>query len=249
MPDWNCTRAIARREWDAYFNSPVAYVFIIVFLVLSGFFTFAPRLGGFYEANQADLRIFFLWHPWLYLILVPAAGMRLWSEERRSNTIELLFTLPVTPMQAILGKFIAAWLFLMLALALTFPVVLTTMYLGSPDLGVVFTGYIGSAFLAGSYLAVAMCTSAMTKNQVISFVLAVVIGLFLILAGYPPVTDMLGWYAPTWLVDGVAAFSFMSHFEALQRGILDLRDFVYFVSMMGFMLFATRLVLQHKAGT
>lgn len=239
------TQAIARREWYGYFNSPVAYVFIIIFLVLAGFFTFA--VDHFYEANQADLQRFFRWHPWLYLILVPAVGMRLWSEERRSHTIELLLTLPVTPMQAILGKFAAAWLFLILALALTFPVVLTAAYLGSPDGGVIFTGYVGSAFLAGAYLSLAMFTSALTKNQVISFIVAVVLGLFLILAGYPPVTDLLARVAPVWMVDGVAAFSFMSHYETLQRGVLDLRDLVYFASVIGFMLFATHVVLQQKA--
>lgn len=239
------SKAIARREWAGYFNSPVAYVFIIIFLALAGFFTFA--VSRFYEANQADLRGFFLWHPWLYLILVPAVGMRLWSEERRSHTIELLLTLPVTPIQAIVGKFVAAWLFLILALALTFPVVLTATYLGSPDKGVIVTGYIGSAFLAGAYLSVAMFTSALTKNQVISFILAVVLGLFLILAGFPPVTDILANFLPTTVVDGIAAFSFMSHYDALQRGVIDLGDLVYFASVMGFMLFATRVVLQHKA--
>jgi ABC-2 type transport system permease protein len=241
----NPTQAVARREWAGYFNSPVAYVFIIIFLALAGFFTFA--VSRFYEANQADLRGFFLWHPWLYLILVPAVGMRLWSEERRSHTIELLLTLPITPIQAILGKFAAAWLFLILALALTFPVVLTAVYLGSPDVGVIVSGYIGSAFLAGAYLSVAMFTSALTKNQVISFIVAVVLGLFLILAGFAPVTDLLSRFAPVWLVDGVAAFSFMSHYETLQRGVLDLRDLVYFASVIGFMLFATHVVLQQKA--
>jgi ABC-2 type transport system permease protein len=241
----NPTQAVARREWAGYFNSPVAYVFIIIFLALAGFFTFA--VSRFYEANQADLRGFFLWHPWLYLILVPAVGMRLWSEERRSHTIELLLTLPITPIQAILGKFAAAWLFLILALALTFPVVLTAVYLGSPDVGVIVSGYIGSAFLAGAYLSVAMFTSALTKNQVISFIVAVVLGLFLILAGFAPVTELLSRFAPVWLVDGVAAFSFMSHYETLQRGVLDLRDLVYFASVIGFMLFATHVVLQQKA--
>jgi len=173
--------------------------------------------------------------------------MRLWSEERRSHTIELLLTMPITPTQAILGKFAAAWMFLILALVLTFPVVCTVRYLGQPDLGVAFTGYLGSALLAGSYLSVSMFTSALTKNQVISFIIAVVVGLFLILAGYPPVTDLLSRFLPIWAVDGVAAFSFMSHFETMQRGILDLRDILYFASVIGFMLFGTHVVLQHKA--
>lgn len=237
--------AIAKREWSAYFNSPVAYVFILIFLVLNAFFTFS--VSRFYEAGQADLRPFFFWHPWLYLILVPAVTMRLWSEERRSHTIELLLTLPLTPIQAVIGKFAAAWLFLILALALTFPVVITANYLGDPDLGVAFSGYLGSALLAGAYVAVGMFTSACTRNQIVSFISAVVIGLFLILAGYPPVTDLLSQVLPQVMVDGIAAFSFMSHFESLQRGVIDLRDLIYFVSVMGFMLFATQLVVQNSS--
>ncbi|HOW96171.1 MAG TPA: ABC transporter permease [Kiritimatiellia bacterium] len=235
-------RSIARREWSAYFNSPIAYVFIVIFLALAGFFTFS--VARFYEEGQADLRGFFFWHPWLYLILVPAAAMRLWAEERRSGSMELLLTLSVTPAQALLGKFLAAGLFLLLALGLTFPLVLTALYLGSPDLGPVISGYVGSALLAGAYLAVGLFTSALTKNQVVSFVLAVVLGLFLILAGFPPVTDLLAQWAPEWLVNGVAAFSFMPHFDTLQRGVLDLRDFAYFASVIGFMLLATTLVVR-----
>jgi ABC-2 type transport system permease protein len=238
--------AVAKREWRAYFDSPVAYVFIIIFLMLSGFFTFS--IASFFEAGQADLTGFFQWHPWLYMILVPAVAMRLWAEERRSGTIELLFTVSVTPLQALLGKFIAAWLFMILALVLTFPVVLTAVYLGSPDLGMVASGYLGSALLAGAYVAAGMFTSALTRNQVISFILAVVIGLFLILAGYPPVTDLLAQHAPGWLVDGVASFSFMPHFEALQRGVIDLRDLAYFASVIVFMLFSTQVVLKNKVG-
>lgn len=238
---------IFKREWAAYFNSPIAYVFIIIFLALTGFMTFA--VSNFFEAGQADFQGFFMWHPWLYLILVPASAMRLWSEERRSGTIELLFTVSVTPAQAIAGKFLAAWLFLLLALALTFPLVLTTMYLGNPDLGAAFSGYMGSALLAGAYLSVGMFTSALTRNQVISFVLAVVLGLFLILAGFPPVTNFFtAWGAPLWLVEGVAAFSFMSHFDILQRGVVDLRELVYFGSVIGFMLFTTWVTLKSKVG-
>ncbi|MFA5688818.1 MAG: ABC transporter permease [Kiritimatiellales bacterium] len=238
--------AVLKREWKSYFDSPVAYVFIIIFLMLAGFFTFA--VSRFFEAGQADLRGFFMWHPWLYMILVPAVAMRLWAEERRSGTIELLFTVSVTPWQAILGKFFAAWLFLILALALTFPVALTAAYLGSPDFGTIAAGYLGSALLAGAYLSAGMFTSALTRNQVISFILAVVIGMFLILAGYPPVTDLLARHAPVWVVDGVAAFSFMPHFETLQRGVIDVRDLLYFASVMIFMLFATQVVLKNKTG-
>ena len=238
--------AVAKREWRAYFDSPVAYVFIIIFLMLAGFFTFS--ISRFFEAGQADLTGFFQWHPWLYMILVPAVAMRLWAEERRSGTIELLFTVSVTPLQALLGKFIAAWLFILLALVLTFPVVFTAVYLGSPDLGTAVSAYLGSALLAGAYVAAGMFTSALTRNQVISFILAVVIGLFLILAGYPPVTDLLARHSPVWLVDGVAAFSFMPHYEALQRGVIDLRDLAYFASVMVFMLFSTQVVLKNKVG-
>lgn len=238
--------AIARREWKSYFNAPVAYVFIVIYLVLMGFFTFG--VSRLYEAGNADLTGFFFWHPWLYLLLVPAVGMNLWSEERRSHTVELLLTLPVTHAQAILGKFIAAWGFLLAALALTFPVVLTTYYLGgSPDIGVIISGYIGSALLAGAYLAVSMFASALTKSPVISFIVSVVIGLFLVLAGFAPVTSFLAGFAPAWVVDGVAGFSFMSHFESLQRGVIDLRDLVYFASVIGFMTWCTHIVLQQKA--
>lgn len=237
-----CT--ILKREWRAYFNSPVAYVFIVIFLALSGFFTF--NVSRFYEAGQANLDRFFFWHPWLYLILVPAVAMRLWAEERRTGTLELLLTLPVTTTQAILGKFFAAWLFVLLALALTFPVVATAYYLGAPDPGPIVAGYIGSGLLAGAYLAVGSFTSALTRNQVISFILAAVIGLFLLLAGFPPVTDVLYAIAPAWVVDVIAGFSFSSHYEQLQRGVVDLRDVLYFASVMGFMLIATHVTLDNR---
>ena len=238
------TCAILKRELKSYFESPVAYVFLVVFLMLTGFLTFS--VSYFYENGQADLRPFFFWHPWVYLILVPAVAMRLWAEERRSGTIELLLTLPVTMAQAILGKFLAAWLFLGIGLVLTFPVVLTTFYLGSPDMGVVVGGYVGSFLLAGAYLAVGTLTSAFTRNQVISFVLAVVICLFLVLAGWPPVVDTLVRWAPAWLVKTVAAFSVMPHYESVQRGVIDLRDLAYYASVIVFMLFATHLVLENR---
>jgi len=236
--------AITKRELVSYFESPVAYVFMVVFLMLIGFLTFF--VSRFYEAGQADLRPFFFWHPWIFLILVPAVAMRLWAEERRSGTIETLLTLPITMTQAILGKFIAAWIFLALAILLTFPIVLTTVYLGAPDRGGIIGGYIGSILLAGAYLSVGMLTSAFTRNQVISFVLAVVICLFLLLAGWPPVTDLMVRWAPGWLVRGVAAFSFMPHYEAFQKGVLDLRDFAYYLSVMIFMLCGTNLVLKNR---
>ena len=233
---------IGQREWAGYFNTPVAYIFLVIFLALAGFFTFS--VSQFYEIGQADLRPFFFWHPWLYLILAPAVAMRLWSEEKRAGTDELLFTLSVTPLQAVAGKFAASWLFLTLGLALTFPVVWTAFYLGAPDTGVIFTGYLGSMLLAGAYLAVGMFTSSLTRNQVISFVLSVAIGLFLIVCGYPPVTQLFARWAPAWLVEGVAGFGFMPHFEALQRGVVDLRDLLYFASVIVFMLALTHISLK-----
>lgn len=238
------TKAIIKRELASYFESPVAYVFMVVFLMLIGFLTFF--VSRFYESGQADLRGFFFWHPWMFLILVPAAAMRLWAEERRAGTIETLLTLPVTATQVILGKFMAAWIFIGLIVALTFPIVLTTVYLGAPDRGAIICGYFGSLLLAGAYLSVGMLTSALTRNQVISFVLSLIICLFLLLAGWPPVTDLMVRWAPEWLVRGVAAFSFMPHYEAFQKGVLDLRDFAYYFSVIIFMLFGTHLVLENR---
>ncbi len=240
------TRVVAKREWCSYFNSPVAYVFIVIFLVLAGFFTF--QVSRFFDAGQADLQAFFFWHPWLYLILVPAVTMRSWAEERRNGTMELLLTMPIQPMQAIIGKFLAAWLFMGLALVLTMPLVLTVNYLGQPDNGAIFCGYLGSFLLAGAYVAVGMFTSSLTRNQVISFIIAVMIGLLLILAGFPPVTEFLSSWAPGKLVDVIAGFSFMSHYEWMQRGVVHLKDLVYFASIIGFMLLATQVVLDNRKG-
>ena len=243
MNSWANIRTIAKRELGGYFASPVAYVFIVIFLLLCGFFTF--MLGGFFERREASLVSFFLWHPWLYLFLVPAVGMRLWSEERRLGTMELLLTMPVTGWQAIVGKFLASWLFLALALVLTFPVVISVNYLGRPDNGVIFCAYIGSFLLAGAYLAVGCLTSAMTRNQVISFILSVVICLFLILAGWPPVTNLLIRWAPAALVDFVSSFSVIPHFDGFQKGVLDSRDIIFFFSIIGFALFTTGVVIRN----
>jgi ABC-2 type transport system permease protein len=239
--------AIMKRELGGYFTSPVAYVFLVIFLLLTGFFTFT--IGNFFERGEASLVSFFTWHPWLYLFLVPAAGMRLWSEERRLGTLELLLTLPITPWQAIVGKFLASWLFLIIALALTFPVWLTVNYFGSPDNGVIVAGYVGSALLSGAYLAISCMTSAMTRNQVISFIVSVMICLFLILAGYTPVTDLLTRWASPVFVQAIAAFSVMTHFDGFQRGVIDLRDVVFFFSVMGFALFVTGVIIRsNRAG-
>ena len=237
-------KTIAKRELTGYFASPVAYVVIVIWLLLVGFFTFS--LGGFFEIGQASLaQPFFFWHPWLYLFLVPAVGMRLWSEERRLHTMELLLTMPISSWQAIVGKFLASWLFLVTALALTFPVVLTVTYLGNADSGEIITGYIGSALLAGGYLAVTAMTSAMTRNQVISFILSVVICFFLLLCGYEPVTRLL----PEKAVGLVSGFSSLFHFANFQRGVIDSRDVVYFLSLIGFPLFLTGVIIRNlRAG-
>lgn len=240
----NHISAIFKREIKAYFGSPIAYVFIAVFLLLIGFFTF--NISQFFEMGQADLRAFFEWHPWLYMFLVPAVAMRLWAEELRMGTIELILTFPVTPGEVIFGKFLAAWIFIGIALALTFPMVITVMYLGNPDLGPIVSGYIGSFLMAGAFLSVGSMTSAMTRSQVISFILAVVICLFFILAGFPPVTAILADWAPKWLITIVSNLSFLSHFVSMQRGVLDLRDVLYFCSVIFFMLFANGIILQQR---
>ena len=244
MNAWNNIKTITKRELGGYFTSPIAYVFLIIFLLLTGFFTFT--IGNFFERGEASLVSFFTWHPWLYLFLVPAVGMRLWSEERRLGTMELLLTMPLTTWQAIVGKFLASWLFLALALALTFPVWITVNWLGAPDNGIIAAGYVGSLFLAGSYLAISCMTSALTRNQVISFILSVVICLFLILAGYTPVTDLLTRFASPVVVDIIASFSVMAHFEGFQRGVIDLRDFVFFASVIGFALFTTGVIIRSQ---
>lgn len=311
------TWTVAKRELTGYFASPVAYVFTCFFLLLSASFTF--MLGGFFPRNEASLVSFFLWHPWLYMFLVPAVGMRLWSEERRTGTFELLLTMPITAGQAVLGKFLAGWLFLGLALLLTFPMIVTVASLGNPDGGVVVCAYLGSFLMSGAFLAISGMTSSLTRNQVVSFILSVVLCFLLILAGWPPVTNVLtnlygstwflrllvmvlvlavslvglgllrvagvplrglsaglGWWGATailavtglfWdkmgllsgsafrggvekaaasLIDFAVKVSVMGHFDALQRGVIDLRDLVYFASVMGFALFATGVVLKTR---
>jgi len=243
----NTVTTIVKRELGAYFTSPVAYVFLVIFLLLAGFLTFTA--GGFFERGEAGLGAFFGWHPWLFLAVVPAIGMRLWAEERRSGTLELLFTLPIATWHAIVAKFLASWLFIGLALVLTFPVVVTVNVLGDPDNGAIFAGYVGSFLLAGCYLAITCMTSAMTRNQVIAFILSVVVCLFLVLAGFNPVTDLLVRWASPAFVDTVAAFSVVTHFDGFQRGVIDTRDLVFFLSVIGFSLFATGVILRgHRAG-
>jgi ABC-2 type transport system permease protein len=238
---------IARRELVAYFTSPVAYVFLVIFLLLTGFFTFTA--GNFFERGEASLAPSLGWPPWLYLVLVPAVGMRVWAEERRSGTMELLLTMPVAPWQAIVAKFLASWIFLALALALTFPTIVTVNVLGDPDNGIIAAGYAGSLLLAGAYLALSCMTSAMTRNQVVAFILSVVLCLFLVLAGFNPVTDLMTRWASPALIDTVAAFSVVTHFDGFQRGVIDGKDLVYFLSVIGFALFATGVIIRgHRSG-
>jgi ABC-2 type transport system permease protein len=235
---------IFKRELRSYFATPLAYVFIVIFLVLCGVFTF--QVGGFFERNQADLQPFFRWHPWLYLVLIPALSMRLWAEERNSGSIELLMTLPVTLWQAVVGKFLAAWCFAAVALVLTFPIWITVNYLGSPDNGAIIAAYIGSWLMAGGFLASGMCLSAATRNQVVAFITAAVVGFVFLLAGFPLVLDFVRGVLPQSVVDAIASLSFFSHFDAISKGVIDLRDLVYFGALIGFWLTATALVLDMK---
>lgn len=237
---------IFTREFVAYFTTPVAYVFLIVFLALAGALTF--YIGNFFDRNQADLEAFFTFHPWLYLFLIPAISMRLWAEERKSGTVELLLTLPVTLWDAVLGKFFAAWLFAGVALVLTFPIWLTVNYLGEPDNGAILAGYIGSFLMAGAYLAIGSCLSAATKNQVIAFVLAAAICFLFTLGGTNLVLSLAASVLPQNMVELVASFSFLNHFDQIKKGVIDLRDIIFFLSVMGVFLFANTLVLELKKG-
>jgi ABC-2 type transport system permease protein len=236
--------AVMRRELRSYFLTPVAYVFIVIFLILSNTFTF--YLGNFYERGQADLTPFFNFHPWLYLFLVPALSMRLWAEERRSGSIELLMTLPLELWQAVLGKFLATWIFTALALALTFPIWITVNYLGDPDNGAIAAAYIGSLLMAGGFLAVGSCISATTRNQVIAFILSVTACFALLLSGFPMVLDLFSAWAPQALVDTIASLSFLTHFSSISKGVIDLRDLVYFALLITVMLYANAIVLELK---
>jgi ABC-2 type transport system permease protein len=238
------TAALFRRELRSYFATPVAYVFIVIFLLLMGAFTF--YLGNFYDRGQADLAPFFNYHPWLYLFLVPAIAMRLWAEERKTGSIELLMTLPVTPWEAVLGKFLAAWAFTGIALALTFPIWITVNYLGDPDNGAILAGYVGSLLMAGGFLAIGACLSATTRNQVIAFVITVVVCFAFLLSGFPLVLDLFSGWAPQAILDGIASLSFLTHFGNISKGVIELSDLVYFALVIGTFLFANTIVLQWK---
>jgi ABC-2 type transport system permease protein len=236
--------AVMRRELRSYFVTPVAYVFLVIFLVLAGLLTFYA--GDFYERGQADLQPFFVMHPWLYLILVPAVSMRMWAEEAKGGTLELLLTLPVSLVQAMLGKFLAAWLFVGLALALTFPLWITVNYLGSPDNGVIVAGYLGSWLMAGAFLAIGACVSTLTRSQVVAFILTALVCVLLILVGQAQVIDFFQGTLPRKLVNAVAHLSLLRHFEAIARGVLDVRDLLYFLLTIVAWLAAGALVLDLK---
>lgn len=234
---------VAKRELKSYFTTPVAYVFLVVFLLLSGFLTFVQ--GSFYENNQANLLGFFRWHTWMYLFLVPSIAMRLWSEERRNGTIELLMTLPITEAQAVVGKYVAAWLFAGFALALTFPAWITVNYLGTPDQGAIATGYLGSFLMAGGFLALGSMISSCTKNQIIAFVVTATVCFLFMLADVPAVTGVIDTYLPSVLGDLVRGIGFMTHFSGMQKGVVELSSILFFGSLIGFSLFVNTLIVGH----
>ncbi len=235
---------IAKRELFGYFGSPLAYVFIVIFVALTGAFAF--YIGALFERGQADLQSFFIYHPWLYLILVPAIAMRLWADERKSGTIELLMTLPIEAWQAILGKFLAAWATIGLALILTFPMWITVNYLGDPDNGVILASYLGSFLMAGAFLAIGSCISALTKNQVIAFVVSAVICFLFVMSGAELVLNFFRAWAPEFMVDVIGGLSFLTHFEQLTKGVIDLADLVFFLSFIVFWLFANTIIVEMK---
>lgn len=240
-------KAVFKRELYGYFETPVAFVVIVVFLMMNGIFTF--YMGNFYEQNHADLEAFFNWHAWLYLFLIPAITMRLWSEEQRVGTLELLMTLPITPLQAVLAKFFAAWVFATIALFLTFPIWITVNYLGDPDNGKIISGYLGSMILASGYLAIGSGISAMTRNQVVAFVITVTVCFIMVVSGYPLILDFfvaLG--MPQALLDVISSFSFITHSSQMTRGVIGLHNIVFFGSLAGLWLYITVIALQLKRG-
>jgi len=238
--------AVFKRELKSYFTTPIAYVFLVIFLFFSGYLTFKQ---GFFEMRQADMHIFFMNIPLLFIFMVPSATMRLWAEERRAGSIELLFTLPITITQAVIGKFFAAWLFLIIALALTFPMVITVCYLGEPDIGLIITGYLGCLLMAGGFLAIGCFFSAISKNQVISFVLSVVACTILVFAGMPTTLNYLSTFLPSGLVSAIENMSFQTHFESIQKGVLEFRDLSYFGLLIAGWIIATSILLDEtKAG-
>lgn len=245
MSNIQTIKAVFKREFKSYFDSPVAYVFLVAFLVLVGFLTFGVAM--YYERRQANLTPFFFWHPWVYLLLVPAATMGLWAEERRTGTIELLLTLPITLVEALVGKFLAAWAFIGIALGLTFPIVLTTAWLGSPDFGAIACGYFGSLLLSGACVAVGVFASAISRSQVIGFVIALAICFLMLIIGFDPVINAVAnWGVPSAVVNAVASCSLMQHFDAMRLGVVDLYDVAYYIGVIVFMLAAAHVVTDNR---
>ena len=238
------TYVIFDRELKGYFRTPLASIFLLVFLSLSSGMTFF--LGRFFERDQADLTAFFAWHPWLFLILMPAIGMRLWAEERRSGTIELLMTLPVTNTQLVIGKFLASWIFTLIALILSMPIWITVNYLGNPDNSVIFISYIGSWLMAGAFLALTSCLSTLTKNQVIAFIISSISGFILVMAGFGLVLSAVRSWAPIWITETIRSMSFLSHFNRVQMGVFDFSTLLFFVSMIVFCLWINIQLVQIK---
>ena len=235
---------IVKRELASYFSTPLAYVFIVIFLTLIGSFTF--YLGNFFARGQADLNAFFTFHPWVYILLIPAVTMRLWAEERKTGTIELLMTLPLTTTQAVIGKFFAAWIFIFIALVLTFPIWITVNYLGQPDNGVILAGYVGSLFMSGAYLSIGSCISAITKNQVIAFVIAATVCFIFTMSGVDIVLNFFKVWAPEFLVNIISSLSFLVHFESITKGVIEIRDFLFYLSVIVFWLFLNVVVVEFK---
>ena len=235
---------IFKRELLSYFSTPLAYVFIVIFLALIGSFTF--YLGNFFVRGQADLNSFFAFHPWVYILLIPAVTMRLWAEERKTGTIELLMTLPLTTTHAVLGKFFAAWFFIFVALILTFPIWITVNYLGNPDHGIIFAGYVGSLFMAGAYLSIGSCISAITKNQVIAFVISTTVCFLFTMMGVDLVLNFFKLWAPEILVNTISSMSFLTHFESITKGVIEIRDFLFYLSVIFFWLFLNIIIVEYK---
>jgi ABC-2 type transport system permease protein len=241
---FNKVYIIFDREFRGYFRTPLASIFLLVFLALSSGMTFF--LGRFFERDQADLIAFFSWHPWLFLILMPAIGMRLWAEERRSGTIELLITLPVTNTQLVIGKFLASWIFTLIALVLSMPIWITVNYLGNPDNSVILISYIGSWLMAGAFLALTSCLSTLTKNQVIAFIISSISGFILIMAGFSLILAVVRSWAPVWITETIGSMSFLSHFSRIQMGVFDLNSLVFFISMIILCLWINIQLVQMK---
>jgi len=239
---------IAKKELLGYFISPLAYIFIVIFLLISGLFTFgAPPFGNFFNNNQASLSYsFFPFFPWLFLILTPPMSMRIWAEEQKTGTIELLFTMPINIFEAVFGKFLAAWAIIIISILLTFPIVPTLNWLGNPDNGTIFCGYFGAILLGGAYISFGSISSALCKNQIISYIYTIVLCLILLLIGHPAITNMFTTWAPVWFTDTISNLSIFNHFDSIQKGILNFADIIYFLSIIFFGLFSTCLIIYAK---